>query len=167
MTTFSDQNLAFFPIEYTITTPDSTSRFLRNAYSTVQGDPAKEKERRNWVFRGQNIFPSLSEAENPHNEFQTFLFRYDFSSCPSFPFQPKILTRVSGTLSVNRKKEVYNANRYVTVTQDSEDPFTVTFTYRIPSCWLKDSVPSAIDFDLAVHDKCGGGPGSCLSPFPS
>lgn len=154
MTTFQNENLAFFPIEYTVTTPGSTSRLLRNTFSTVQGDPAKEKDRRNWVFDGQNLIPPLSDVETPEAEFQTFLFRYDFSSCPSFPFQPKILTRVSGTLSINRKKEVYNANRYVTVTQDSEDPFTVTFTYRIPSCWLKTTTPSAIDFHVSVHDKC-------------
>jgi hypothetical protein len=153
MTTFQDENLSFFPIEYTVTTPAFSSRFLRNTFSTVQGDPSKKTGKRNWVFNGQNLLPPLSETENPDAEFQSFEFRYDFSTSPIFPYEPKIYKWVSGTLSINRKKDVFNANRYVTVEQDKEvKPFTVTFTYRIPSCWLKNSLPSTVDFHIAVHD---------------
>lgn len=148
---FPNDNIAFFPVGYTITYPDATSVLLPVCtFATVAGNPARGPTNRNWVFTGQNIVPRL--ADLPEAEFHTFQFRYDFSTCTLFPFSPDIRSGVSGTLSFNRSQQVYNANRYVSVTQESSEPWVITFSYRIPSCLLREKLPTSIDFRVDVHD---------------
>jgi hypothetical protein len=75
-------------------------------------------------------------------------------------------------MQINQQKNVYNANRYMTWTQDTANPRIVYIDMRIPSCLLKKGKRSVLDFSIVLNDGasisnlCGFCTQNC-NPSPS
>jgi hypothetical protein len=152
MTSFPERNSVFCPVDYSAEFVLEGIPEPRLLFTTVQGNPkpTNDPEKivdRTWNFVGKALLLQPSDT----NEVQQYRIKYDFTKV-DVPVTATASGSLLGTMQINQQKNVYNANRYMTWTQDTENPRIVYIDMRIPSCLLKKGKRSVLYFSIVLND---------------
>jgi hypothetical protein len=155
MASFPERNSVFCPVDYTADFVYEGIPKPRLLFTTVQGNPKPTSDPdtipdRTWTFVGKALL--LKPSETDTTEVQQYTIKYDFTKV-DVPVTATASGSLLGTMQLHKGKNVYNANRYMTWKQDSENPRIVYINIRIPSCLLKKNKRTVLDFSVVLNDK--------------
>ena len=159
MSSFPERNSVFCPVDYTADFVAEGIPKPRLLFTTVQGNPKpttdlEKTPDRTWTFVGKALL--LKPSDTDTNEIQQYRIKYDFTKV-DVPITATASGCLLGTMQLNQQKNVYNANRYMTWKQDTENPRIVYIDIRIPSCLVKKGKRSLLDFTIIINDSlCNG-----------
>ena len=154
MSSFPERNSVFCPVDYTADFVSEGIPKPRLLFTTVQGNPkpTSDPEKipdRSWTFVGKALL--LKPSDTDTNEVQQYQIKYDFTKV-DVPVTATASGSLLGTMQLNQQKNVYNANRYMTWKQDTENPRIVYIDIRIPSCLVKKKKRTLLDFSIVLND---------------